>query len=68
MLRHAETVLDALATAGDELRNPLPSGRLRVGAFSSATAALVPKPGADIGGQGGGGVAEGFEEGVVGRT
>ncbi|MFD6355456.1 LysR family transcriptional regulator [Nocardia tengchongensis] len=42
VLRHAETVLDALATAGDELRNPLPSGRLRVGAFSSATAALVP--------------------------
>lgn len=42
VLRHAETVLDALVTAGDELRNPVLSGRIRVGAFSTAMAALVP--------------------------
>ncbi|MGW4353853.1 LysR family transcriptional regulator [Nocardia sp. NPDC004582] len=42
VLRHADTVLDALAAAGDELRNPVPTGRIRVGAFSTAMAALVP--------------------------
>ncbi|MEU1210052.1 LysR family transcriptional regulator [Nocardia sp. NPDC005825] len=42
VLRHADTVLDAIAAAGDELRHPLPAGRIRVGAFSTAMAALVP--------------------------
>ncbi|UGT39704.1 LysR family transcriptional regulator [Nocardia yamanashiensis] len=44
VLRHADSVLDALDNARDELRDlkraPV---RLRVGAFSTATAALVPR-------------------------
>ncbi|MET9491071.1 LysR family transcriptional regulator [Nocardia sp. NPDC006630] len=43
VLRHADAVLDALDAAREELRTPLPPSRIRVGAFSTATAALVPR-------------------------
>ncbi|MEV6771240.1 LysR family transcriptional regulator [Nocardia sp. NPDC051030] len=43
VLRHADSVLDALAIAREELRNPQPPSRIRVGAFSTATAALAPR-------------------------
>ncbi|WP_327139091.1 LysR family transcriptional regulator [Nocardia sp. NBC_01327] len=43
VLRHADAVLEALDAAREELRTPLPPSRIRVGAFSTATAALVPR-------------------------
>ncbi|MBB5917237.1 DNA-binding transcriptional LysR family regulator [Nocardia transvalensis] len=45
VLRHADALLDGLDTVRDELRDlgDRPSGRVRVGAFATATAALVPR-------------------------
>ncbi|MFF2552693.1 LysR family transcriptional regulator [Nocardia sp. NPDC058058] len=43
VLRHADTVLDSLDTAREELRNPQPPSRIRIGAFSTANAALIPR-------------------------
>ncbi|MEV6278822.1 LysR substrate-binding domain-containing protein [Nocardia sp. NPDC051832] len=44
VVRQAETVLDALDAAREELREVRrPVGRVRVGAFATATAALVPR-------------------------
>jgi DNA-binding transcriptional LysR family regulator len=45
LLRHADAILDRLAAARAELRalGNLNAGRLRVGAFASADAALVPR-------------------------
>ncbi|MEU8899169.1 LysR family transcriptional regulator [Nocardia sp. NPDC048505] len=44
VLRRADTVLDTLDTTRDELRDlRRPAGRIRIGAFSTATAALVPR-------------------------
>ncbi|MFC5835923.1 LysR family transcriptional regulator [Nonomuraea insulae] len=45
VLRHADAVLGALESAHQDLRDlsGRPSGRLRVGAFSTAMAALVPQ-------------------------
>ncbi|WP_067819154.1 LysR family transcriptional regulator [Nocardia inohanensis] len=44
VLRHADSVLDALDNARDELRElKRPPARLRIGAFPTATAALVPR-------------------------
>lgn len=43
VLRHADIVLDSLDTAREELRNPRQPSRIRLGAFSTATAALVPR-------------------------
>jgi DNA-binding transcriptional LysR family regulator len=45
LLRHADAILDRLASARAELRalGDLSVGRLRVGAFASADAALVPR-------------------------
>ncbi|MFC9993621.1 LysR family transcriptional regulator [Nocardia sp. NPDC127526] len=51
VLRHADSVLDALDTARDELRDPLPPARLRVGAFATAHAALVPRSIAQVAGR-----------------
>ncbi|GAB4583165.1 LysR family transcriptional regulator [Nocardia sp. IFM 10818] len=51
VLRHADSVLDALDTARDELRDPLPPARLRVGAFATAHAALVPRSIAQLAGR-----------------
>lgn len=43
VVRHADTVLDVLDTAREELRTPLPPSRIRIGAFPTANAALVPR-------------------------
>jgi DNA-binding transcriptional LysR family regulator len=45
LLPHAEAVLGRLASAGDDLKalRSLAAGRLRVGAFPTADAALVPR-------------------------
>jgi DNA-binding transcriptional LysR family regulator len=45
LLRHADAIVDRLAAARAELRalGDLNAGRLRVGAFASADAALVPR-------------------------
>jgi DNA-binding transcriptional LysR family regulator len=45
VVRHADTVLGELDSVRQDLQDlgPLPPGRLRVGAFSTATAALMPR-------------------------